>query len=225
MKMVCLAAVFLCSTLLTNTHVQAQVTSSGGSGGGATGATGAAGTAGAAGAAGATGAGIVDELAVWKTVIRVSGSHTAAKVAGTYAFGNGEVLGLLSGGTLPPPTVFYLDPADFPTVAGLGAVLQLSAIIVVNDQSPTGNHTVALHPVTRPATTGSTGLNIYTVGAAVAGSACAFNTPAPDAMTRVISTSFAVPTAGFYVIALTTTTTVGTSVHLHLTAALQNRNQ
>lgn len=160
----------------------------------------------------------------YRTVLDVSGSHTAARVAGTYGFGHGDPLAITGVGTLYPLDIIFLKATDFPTIYGLTTKLRIKAQIYVNDVAPTGNFTFGLHPITRPATSGGAGLVIYTIGAAVAGSTVAINTPAADSSNQAESADFAMPADGHYCIGVVTSAPVAASSHLHLSALLQMRN-
>ena len=160
----------------------------------------------------------------YQTILEASGSHTAAKVAGTYALGDGDPIAVSGTGTLYPIKIIYIAAADYPSVDGKAAKLRIRAQLFVNDVAPTGNYTFGLYPVTRPATSGGAALAIYTLGTVVASSTVAFNTPAADAALNGASSDFALPSDGFYVIGVVTTATVATSSHLHMTAYLQKRN-
>jgi hypothetical protein len=109
-------------------------------------------------------------LAIYRTILRASGSHIAARVAGTYGFGHGDPLAISGTGTLYPLEVIRIDAADYPTVNALPPKFRVKWTLQVNDVAPTGNFTFGLHPITRPATSGGAGLDIETIGAAVAGS-------------------------------------------------------
>jgi hypothetical protein len=167
--------------------------------------------------------GVVAMVSAYRTILDTSGSHIAGRVAGLYGFGHGDPLAITGTGTLYPLDVMYIDPADYPSFAGLSAKLRVRCTLSVNDVAPTGNFTVALHPVTRPATSGGAGLVIYTIGSAVASSGVVLNTPAADSINNMVGSDFAVPAAGHYILAVTTTATVATSSHLHLSAVLQLR--
>jgi hypothetical protein len=160
----------------------------------------------------------------FRTVFMAAASHIAGKVAGTYGFGLGDPAAVSGTGILTPLSLVYLDPADYPTYGALTAKLRVRAQLAVNDVAPTGDYTIGLYPVTRPATSGGAGLDIYTMGTVVAGSTVAFTTPAADAHLQDKSTEFAVPTAGFYILGMVTTATVAASSLLHINAQLQMRN-
>lgn len=99
-------------------------------------------------------------------------------------------------------------------------------MLYANDVAPfTGTFTFALHPVTRPATSGAAGLLIYTIGAAVAGFTVVFTNVAADSMNvGVNSTPFALPANGYYVIGVTTSAAMATAALAHISALLQANN-
>lgn len=160
----------------------------------------------------------------YRKILDSSGSHTAGRVAGTYAFAQSEPLAITGTGTLYPINTIYLAAADYPSIGGVASKLRLRVVVAVNDVAPTGNFTFGLHPVTRPATSGGAGLCIYTIGAAVASSTVAVNTPAADSHATAVTSDFAFPTDGIYVIGCVTTQTVAASSHMHMSAELHIRN-
>jgi hypothetical protein len=161
----------------------------------------------------------------YRTILDCSGSHTAAKVAGTYALGQGDPLAVSGTGTLYPLNSIFIAAADFPTVNGAAPKLRIRAQLYTNDVAPTGNFTFGLYPITRPATSGGAGLCIFTLGTVVTGSAGAsFTTPAADGLLNAVSADFALPADGHYVIGVVTTATVAASSHVQVSASLQLRN-
>lgn len=162
--------------------------------------------------------------AQYRTLSEASGSHIAAKVAGTYAMGAG-VLAKSGTGTLYPLTVIPIKAADYPAINGLTTKLRIRAQLFVNDVAPTGDFTFGLYPITRPGTSGGAGLNIYTLGTVVSGSnGATVSAPAADSANDLVGSDFAMPADGLYVLGVVTTATVATSSHLHLNAQLQMRN-
>ena len=160
----------------------------------------------------------------YRTILNSTGSHIAARVAGTYGLGQGQPAAISGTGTLYALNVIYIDSADYPTVDGLTTKLRVRANVAVNDVAPTGDYTFALHPVTRPGTSGGAGLAIYTIGAAVTGSDVTITAPAADSHTNAVSADFALPANGFYVLGFVSTATVAASSHMHVSMALQQRN-
>jgi len=161
----------------------------------------------------------------YREVLTVSGSHTAAQVAGTYAMGSSGPIAVSGTGTLAPIAVIYIAAADYPTINGLVSKLRIRAELYTNDVAPTGNFTFGLYPITRPGTSGGAGVCIYTLGTVVTGSNGAiFTTPAADGLLNAVGIDFALPADGPYVIGVVTTATVATSAHVQLVAQLQHRN-
>ncbi len=159
----------------------------------------------------------------YRTLLDSSGSHIAARAAGTYFLGQGDAAGVTGTGTLYPANVLYIDAADYPAIGTLAAKLRIRATLAVNDVAPTGNYTFGLYPVTRPAVSGGAGLVIYTMGTVVASSTALSTAPAADSHNNLVSADFAVPASGFYVIGFVSTAAVAASSHLHMSAALQLR--
>jgi hypothetical protein len=163
--------------------------------------------------------------ASYRTILDCSGSHTAAKVAGTYALGQGDPVAISGTGTLYPITLISIKAADYPSVDGLAPKLRIRAQVAVNDVAPTGNFTFGLYPVTRPATSGGAGLCIYTLGTVVTGSnGATVSAPAADSLSDLVGSDFALPADGIYCIGVVTTATVAASSHMHINAQLQMRN-
>lgn len=161
----------------------------------------------------------------YRTLLDCSGSHTAAKVAGTYALGHGDPIAVSGTGTLYPLNTIYIAAADYPTLNTVAPKLRIRAQLYTNDVAPTGNFTFGLYPITRPGTSGGAGLCIFTMGSVVNGSTGAsFTTPAADGLLQAVSSDFALPSDGHYVIGVVTTGTIATSAHVHLSAQLQLRN-
>lgn len=159
---------------------------------------------------------------MYRTVLDSSGSHAAAKAAGTYGMGQGDPLVVTATGVLYPLNTIYLAAADFATTAG--TYLRVRAQLYTNDVAPTGNFTIGVHPVSRPATSGAAGLLIYTIGAAVANSAVTFTAPPADGALASTGSDFPLPADGHYALGVVATATVAVSAHVHVSAQLQIRN-
>lgn len=161
----------------------------------------------------------------YRTILATSGSHIAGKVAGTYGLGCGDPLAVSGTGTLYPLTVIQIVAADYPTVNGFAPKLRIRAQLYTNDVAPTGNFTFGLYPITRPGTSGATGVCIYTLGTVVSGSnGAAFTTPAADLLGSAVGSDFALPSDGPYVIGCVTTQTIATNALVQVNAQLQIRN-
>lgn len=119
--------------------------------------------------------------------------------------------------------VFYLDPADW--LAGSRTTkLRLRALMFTDAVAPGVTYTFGLYPV---ATFGNSGANlgatIATTSAVVSGSTAVFASPAANGGTRVDSTDFAAPAAGFYFIGLTISAASAANAYVILNARLQMR--
>ena len=162
---------------------------------------------------------------IYRMVLQSAGSHIAARVAGTYFIPLGDALGITGTGTLYPPSIIRIDSTDYPTIDSLAPKFRIKWSLMVNDVAPTGNFTIGLYPITRPATSGGAGLDIYTMGTVVSGSnGSVFTAPIADSMNNGVSSDFALPADGYYVLGVVTTATVATSSHLHINAQLQVHN-
>lgn len=163
--------------------------------------------------------------AIYRMALQGNGSHIAARVAGTYFIPMGNALGITGTGTLYAPAIIRIDSADYPTIDSLAPKFRIKWSLMVNDVAPTGNFTIGLYPITRPATSGGAGLDIYTMGTVVSGSnGSVFTAPAADSMNNGVSSDFALPADGYYVLGVVTTATVAASSHLHINAQLQVHN-
>jgi hypothetical protein len=160
----------------------------------------------------------------YNIISEASASHTAARVAGTYAMTDGDAAAISGTGTLYPVKIIRITGADYPTVDGIATKLNLQIALAVNDVAPTGNYTFGLYPITRPATSGGIGLDIYTLGTVVTGSTVLFTAPAADGLLTGASGDFAIPADGFYVVGFVSTAAVAASSHLHMVSYLRYRN-
>jgi hypothetical protein len=162
---------------------------------------------------------------VYRTLLDSSGSHIAAKAAGTYGIPQGNPLAVSGTGTLYALNTIYIATADYPTIDGKAAKLRIRCIIACNDVAPfTGTFKIGLHPVTRPATSGGAGLCIYTIGSPIVASQVTGTNLAADSLNNLVGADFDLPTDGFYVLAIVTSGTMATSSHVHISANLQIRN-
>lgn len=164
-------------------------------------------------------------LGKYRTILDSSGSHTAARIAGTYGLAQGQPLAISGTGTLYPINTIYIAAADYPTINGIATKLRIRAQCYTNDVAPTGTYTFGLYPITRPATSGAAALCIFTLGTVVSGSnGAVFSTPAADSLLQAAGADFALPADGHYVIGMVQTGTVAASAHIHFSASLQIRN-
>ena len=162
---------------------------------------------------------------VYRTILDSTGSHIAGKGAGTYGVPQGNILAISGTGTLFALNTIYIAAADYPAIDGKNAKLRVRCVLACNDVKPfTGTFVIGLHPVTRPATSGGTGVCIYTIGAAVAGSTVTSTDPPADSLNNLAGADFALPADGFYVLGVVTNGTMATNSHCHISASLQIRN-
>lgn len=159
----------------------------------------------------------------YRPLLEAAGSITDGQAAGTYALAAGDPVAATGAGILYPLKLIHLAAADFPSRNDLTVGLRIGAILAANDTAPGGDFTVALHPVTRPASSGGAAALIYTIGAAIAGSAVTFTAPAADDLLAQATADFALPADGFYCLGLVTTAAIAASAHVHINAQLQAR--
>jgi hypothetical protein len=166
-------------------------------------------------------------LGVYRLVLAASGSHTAARIGGTYGLGLGDPAAISGTGTLYPLAIIRIDSADFPTINALAAKFRVKWNLSTNDVAPFSAGqaiTFGLYPITRPGTSGGAGLAIFTLGTVVTGSTSGVTNPAADAQLTGQSGDFALPADGYYVLGFVTTAAVATSAHIHTSAQLLARN-
>ena len=167
----------------------------------------------------------VNNNASYGNILEVNASHIAGRVAGTYALASGNAAAVTGVGTLYPIASIHIVGADFPTINGITTKLRLRTQLYTNDVAPTGNFTFGLYPITRPATSGGAGVNIFALGTVVTGSnGATYTAPAADLLGGAVGADFVIPADGHYVIGVVTTATVAVSSHVHLHAQLQMRN-
>lgn len=160
----------------------------------------------------------------YRTLLDVSGSRTAGVVASTASIDSGVAITANGANQATPPSSIHIVGADYPLLNGVAPKLRIRAMLYVNNVAPTGNFTLGLYPITRPASSGGTGVCIYTIGTVVPGSnGATFTTPAADGLLGAVGADFAMPADGHYVIGVVTTTTQAASSHVHLIAYLQMR--
>lgn len=164
--------------------------------------------------------------ASYRTLMQASSIITAGSAIGTYAMVAGGDGCVLSGAnTATPVQSIYIDSADYPTTNGAATKLRIRVQLYTNDTAPTGNYTFGLYPITRPATSGGSGVNIYTIGSVVAGSnGATFTAPAADGLLSAVGADFSLPSNGHYVIGVLTTAIPAANSNIQFNASLQMRN-
>lgn len=173
---------------------------------------------------------LVSMLGLWKTILFGAGCNGTASdpPAGLYMLniGQASVTDMILSGvvTSTAKPIIHIASTDYPTIGGLAPKLKLKAIMNVNDTAPTGNFVVGLYPITRPATSGTSTGEIYTLGTVVSGSTVTFTAPAADSQTTADSTEFALPANGFYMLGVDTTATMAVSSVVQINAFLMHHN-
>lgn len=164
--------------------------------------------------------------ASYRTLMTANSIITAGSVAGTYAITAGGDGCVLSGAdTAIPLQSIYIDSADFPTVNGATSKLRIRVQLYTNDTAPTGNYTFGLYPITRPGTSGGSGVNVYTIGTVVSGSdGATFTAPAAGGLLNAVGSDFALPSNGHYVIGVVITDAPVANSNIQITASLQMHN-
>jgi len=121
------------------------------------------------------------------------------------------------------PVAIYIDPADYPTVGTLAAKLRIRAQILINDTAPAGDFTVGLYPFTILG--GGADTITLTLGTLVTGSSTT-TLVAPSALSAntIVGTDFAMPSAGNYILGITSTAAPAFGSQVGINLQLQMRN-
>jgi hypothetical protein len=169
---------------------------------------------------------VSDVSAIYRTVMQVSSYMTAGQTSGRYGFVSGYQAVLdTTGSTTLPLAILYIDPADYPAVAGTGAYLRIRVTGSTNDTAPGVSFTFGLHPVSRSASSGGASACQYVIGTAVSGSTPAtWVTPSSDTTANIVGSDFAIPAAGYYCLGVNNSGIIATNAHLNFTATLQLHN-
>jgi hypothetical protein len=168
-----------------------------------------------------------DVSGIYRTILTVNGVSVPTLTADTFLFMDGGKFARCQVASGPVqdttrPTVIYIASADYPNVSSLTAKLRFRVTLFVNDVAPTGNFTVGLYPLTRPASSGGADQLAFTIGTVVTGSnGATFTTPAADSSNVAISSDFAIPADGYYAIGIVTTASIAASSFVLMSATLQ----
>ena len=172
--------------------------------------------------------------AVYRTIFSSQGFMVGTLVAGTYLLGvqgstaTSRMIGtagvLNAGGSdsFYPPSVFYLDDADY-TVARKTTYLRTRVTTACNATDPgVITYTLGLYPMT----VAGTATNIaFTAGTVVSGSnGAAVVDPTLSTVESDAGVDFAVPADGAYMLAVVTTDTVSTNGVVGVFGQLQMRH-
>lgn len=164
----------------------------------------------------------------YRTILHAQGTYVSgAGGAATYVFASdGNIV--RAPATIQSNVSFaflYIDPNDYPTVGALTTKLRIRAQVLINDVAPTGDYTFGLYPFTRPATSGAANQVIITLGTVVSGSdGATISAPAVDTSNNLVGSDFAIPSAGWYCLAVVTTATAAVSSQVTMNVQLQMRN-
>ena len=164
----------------------------------------------------------VSTAVLYRSISTHAGSMIAALVAGTYSLPYGDSAVAVSGtGKVYPASMIRIDSADYPAVNGVAATMRLKTMLLANDVGLTGNITFGLYPVTRPATSGGTGVIILTMGTVTPSSTALYTNPAADSMATLNSADFAIPADGYYVLGVISSASIAASSLFWCCAELQ----
>ena len=169
------------------------------------------------------------DTATYETIMVGAGMlNTSTVTANTYYLivGPGSINTCTSGtANAFTPAAIYIDSSDYPTVNGKVAKLRIRANMFVNATGYTGSITFGLFPLTAPGSAGGASTVSHTIGTVVTGSNGATQTnPTANTNYNLTGSDFALPANGWYVIAATTTGTLGTATAIKITASLQIHN-
>jgi hypothetical protein len=146
--------------------------------------------------------------------------------AGTYILGSSNMGGnpVRGSGTgenagVSPPT-FYFAKADY-ELSGKTQKLRLRAQIHANATKPALKFTFGLYPVT---VAGGTDGIVWTFGTVVTGSQVEINEPAASTVTPGVTSDFAIPSDGAYMLGIVTSGTLTNNSLVLAAAQLQTRH-
>jgi hypothetical protein len=115
--------------------------------------------------------------------------------------------------------VIYLDPADAP-VSGAGH-LRVRAQVITNAVAAACNFTIGLYPITGFGGASGVVPTVTALGAAVASTT--ISTPSASSQTKQDSAAVAVPTAGWYQLAVVASATMAANSEAMVFAQLQRQ--
>lgn len=163
----------------------------------------------------------------WKTVLQSSSSVPGGTTSGLYLLTNGDDVQKTGVGAYHPPALIYIDSANFPAIAGVNPKFKIRAQFHCNDTAPSAfqeDWIFGLSAITRPSSSGGSGLVIYDAAAQITGTKTTTETTvAADESKSLESPEFDLPSNGFYAITLDNNITVGASSHIHVMATLDYR--
>ncbi len=141
----------------------------------------------------------------WRTILQANGYFPNGTVVGPYWLPTGGQAAIASGGgSTYGIASIYIFGTDYPDVNGNTAKLRLRVNLQNNATVQTTTFTAGLYPIGTIG--GGAGGITYNLGTLVTGSTVAFTTPGANSSNQGVSSEFALPTSGVYVIAVVTTT-------------------
>lgn len=157
---------------------------------------------------------------IYRTITRGAGYVTAGQMASSYVLPlGGQQCAATGTGSIYPVALLYVSDTLYPTVNGTSPTFKLRATCCTNDAwSATTTVSVGLFPVTRPASSGGSGITKYLFGITVTGSACSFSAMTADSLNRAVSSGISL-TTGIYALGVTLGGTISlpASSHAHIT--------
>lgn len=158
-------------------------------------------------------------LGVWRTITQ----QTIVLIGNTFGSATTLIMGTNATATSGNTSIgFSIFPINIPTVTGLTTQLRLNGTLTNNATSIGTGISVGLHQVTA-CSGGAVQLGL-TLAAAVSGSSVSIGTPTANTIYQITSSNFSAPTAGAYVLAVTTTSAGATDSYLGGSVALQMRH-
>lgn len=159
-------------------------------------------------------------------VMQGAGSLTAADLSAVYALNMGGNPCIKTGvGAAYPPAIYNILTNNFlPAIGGFSSMFRLRFEVFTNHAAPAVDIFAFLAPITRPASAGGSGLNIFDIGASITSSDVTITNAnaIADSIIRGSSTSggFAQPADGDYVLAVQINGTLPANCHLGFRASL-----
>lgn len=155
---------------------------------------------------------------VYRTIFQQSGNFGNKNVAGTYILGP-KVWPTETGVTETSLPYFYFVNADY-TVANKTLKFRLRSQILVNGTKPTVKFTFGLYPIATVKSAGGENLKLG-VGSVVTGSAVSINEPAIESLNNAVTSDFAAPSDGYYLLGMATNATMPENSFVDLSSQLQ----
>jgi hypothetical protein len=161
----------------------------------------------------------------YRVVCRGGGRMVAGQGTGTYGVPTGgQALVSTLTGTIYPIMLFKMSSTTFPTVNLIAPSFRVRANVFTNDTAPGVTYVFGLYPVTRPLSSGGSGLTIYTFGTVVANSTATFAILGADTLNTQTSNAATLIDGATYAVGLTINGTLPLNCHVHVTAEVVMHN-